>query len=156
MSPRSQSVRQASACEASRSAKPGASRSPPTRPQRRLGDGAVAAGVERDRLLDRQRLAAGDLAEEVLGGAALLVLRLAHGLDGLAIAVDAGAGGLGDTDARLVRLADQQHRFVAKLARLERREVLAVELAIALDAGIDDAPVQCRADFQRRPTSSRP
>jgi hypothetical protein len=87
------------------------------------------------------------LEREILADVTLFALRLARDRDRLVAPVHPGSGRLGDPDVRLVGLDHEQDAVLSDLRCLPRLEMLAAQLAIALDAGVDDPPIDRGSDL---------
>ena len=116
---------------------------------------AVTRGIERDDLLDCHRLPL--LSWTVRSwatnpGSSTPAIHF----DDHPVAQQPGAGGECDLYLRLVSLDLQIDRFLVDFSLTQGRQVLAVQVAVALHAGVDDPAIQPGADLDAvRPVLSR-
>ena len=113
-----------------------------------LGDGAVPGGVEGDHLLHGHRPPLLQLEGQLVGDEAGLGDQPPAGLDGPALPEEPGAGRQGDPDVRLGGLDLQVDGVLVDLGLVKHGQVPAVQVAVALDPGVDHPAVQPGADLQ--------
>jgi hypothetical protein len=113
-----------------------------------LGDGAVPGGGEGDHLLHCRRPPCSSENGQLVGDEAGLGDQPPAGLHGLAVAEQPGTGGQGDTDVGLGGLDLQVDGVVVDLGLVQHGQMAAVQVAVALDPGVDHPPVQPGADLQ--------
>ncbi len=92
----------------------------------------------------------------MLGDVTLLRPRLALGDEGIALPEKPRAGGFGEPEPRLVGLHYQEHAVLAERGGLDGRQMLAVQLAIPCDAGVDDPAVERGHDLHLAGPVQRP
>ena len=108
----------------------------------RLVYGGVARGVERDHLLHVHRLLLPDLEGEHLVDVVLHLVEAAIRVEPCPVAVDAGAGRLGDVEVRLSRSHLQGDNLGAERPRGHRVEVSPFQLSVTGHAPVRDPTVE--------------
>ena len=122
-----------------------------------LGDGPIAQGVEGDHLLDRESRPLAEFQLEGRADVACLLGDLGGGArDRDAVDIEFRPRRLGDVDVRLHGACLEDDDTAPALAREDRLQMLLVELGVALDAVVDEPPVEGGTHLHRaRPVLRR-
>jgi hypothetical protein len=109
-------------------------------------NGVIPGGIEGDDFLNGDRLASRQIEFELLSDKPLLLDRMPSHVEPLSSTEHLRSRGFGDLQMRLIRLYQEVEPIFIHTAAAQRLEVPTVELAVALDPGVDHAAIKGRFD----------